>query len=333
MTFPSRNFSEFWVPDWKTGVTARGVPARGDPAEMPETPYIHYLLVSIILFYKRHRRRTRHKRLAARRVFRFYFSWFILGMAPAYRGVEAGKGASMSKSEASKPKLLQEDASPGTQKPAVLFDLDGTLMDSAYEHVSAWQQALHEDGVQIVSARIHRCVGMSGKLMLQTLFREIGRPLSAARTERLEKIHKRRFAEKISSIRALPGARELLRHLSSERIHWAVATGGDKETVMKMIKPLRIPPGVPVITADHVERAKPDPDVFLEAAQGLSVQLKDCIVVGDSVWDLLAARRAKALGVGVLSGGYGEAELIQAGAYRVYKNPAELLERIAEIGV
>jgi phosphoglycolate phosphatase-like HAD superfamily hydrolase len=100
-----------------------------------------------------------------------------------------------------------------------------------------------------------------------------------------------------------------------------------------MIRPLRIPSGVPVITADHVARAKPDPDVFLEAAQRLGVPLKDCIVVGDSVWDLLGARRAKALGVGVLSGGYGEEELIQAGAYRVYKNLAELLERIAEIGV
>jgi HAD superfamily hydrolase (TIGR01549 family) len=241
----------------------------------------------------------------------------------------------MPKSEAPKtqPKRPQSEAPPDTQKPAILFDLDGTLMDSAYEHVSAWQQALHEDGVQIVSARIHRCVGMSGRLMLQTVFREIDRPISAARAERLEKIHKKRFAEKLSSIRMLPGARELLVHLSRERIPWAIATGGDNDTVMKMIKPLRVPSGVPVITADHVERAKPDPDVFLEAAQRLGVPLKDCIVVGDSVWDLLGARRAKALGVGVLSGGYGEAELIQAGAYRVYKNPAELLERIAEIGV
>jgi HAD superfamily hydrolase (TIGR01549 family) len=239
----------------------------------------------------------------------------------------------MSKSKASKSKRPQADTVPHTERPAILFDLDGTLMDSAYEHVSAWQEALHEDDVQVVSARIHRCVGMSGKLMLQTLFREIGRPISAARTERLEKIHKKRFAQKIPSIQVLPGATELLRHLSRERIRWAIATGGDKDTVMKMVKPLRIPSGVPVITADHVESAKPDPDVFLEAAQRLGVPLEHCIVVGDSVWDLLGARRAKALGVGLLSGGYGEAELIQAGAYRVYKNPEELLEHIAEIGV
>ena len=117
------------------------------------------------------------------------------------------------------------------------------------------------------------------------------------------------------------------------RVRWAIATSGDKETVGKMIKPLHIPSGIPVITGDHVQRAKPDPDVFLEAASSLGAQLSDCIVIGDSVWDLLAARRAKALGVGLLCGGYGDAELIQAGAYRVYENPADLLERIAEIGI
>ena len=219
------------------------------------------------------------------------------------------------------------------RKPAVLFDLDGTLLDSNYEHVSAWQQALNEEGVQVLNARIHRCVGMSGKLMLHTLFSEMGRKISVGRMERLEKLHKKRFEEKLASIHILPGARELLRHLSGKGIRWAIATGGDQETVTKMIQPLRIPPGVPVITADHVERAKPDPEVFLEAATRLGVQFNDCIVIGDSVWDLLAARRGKALGVGLLSGGYGEAELIQAGAYRVYKHPADLLERIAEIGI
>ncbi len=131
----------------------------------------------------------------------------------------------------------------------------------------------------------------------------------------------------------LPGTRQLLLHLSRSGIRWAIATGGDQDTVTRMVKPLRLPKATPVITADHVERTKPDPDVFLEAADRLGVALHDCIVVGDSIWDMLGARRAKALGVGLLSGGYGEAELIQAGAYRVYKYPENLLEQIAEIGI
>ena len=128
----------------------------------------------------------------------------------------------------------------------------------------------------------------------------------------------------LASIIPLPGSSSLLKALSGRKISWAIATGGDKDTVRRMIRPLPIPAATPVITADHVEQAKPDPDVFLIAAQRLNVALSDCIVVGDSIWDLLGARRAKALGVGLRCGGYGEAELVQAGAYRVYKDPAEI---------
>jgi phosphoglycolate phosphatase-like HAD superfamily hydrolase len=90
---------------------------------------------------------------------------------------------------------------------------------------------------------------------------------------------------------------------------------------------------VPLITRDLVRHAKPDPDLFVAAANALTVRIEDCIVVGDSVWDLLAARRARALGVGLLSGGYGEDELARAGAFRVYEDPADLLDHLDEIGV
>jgi phosphoglycolate phosphatase-like HAD superfamily hydrolase len=90
---------------------------------------------------------------------------------------------------------------------------------------------------------------------------------------------------------------------------------------------------VPLITRDDVERAKPDPDLFLAAALRLGVDITASVVVGDSVWDLLAARRARALGVGLLSGGYGAEELEQAGAYRVYQDPLDLLRHLDEVGV
>jgi HAD superfamily hydrolase (TIGR01549 family) len=220
-----------------------------------------------------------------------------------------------------------------TATPAILFDLDGTLMDSNYEHIAAWREVFRTIGLDIPSARIHRFVGMSGQLMVRALFTELDRKISLRRIEHLEKVHKRNFEKKLPSIRMLPGARELLKDLSRRSVKWAIATGGDRETVERMIKPLHISAKAPVITGDHVEKAKPDPDVFLMAAQRLGVELTDCIVVGDSVWDILGARRAKAIGVGLLCGGYSAAELEQAGAYRVYRDPADLQVHLAEIGI
>lgn len=217
--------------------------------------------------------------------------------------------------------------------PAILFDLDGTLLDSNYEHVLAWRRALRHEGVEISNAFLHRCIGMRGELLIKAAFKEIGQTFRDRTRVRLEKLHKRYFKEALSSINPLPGASALLKALSRRRISWAIATGGDKETVLKMIQHLPVSAATPVITADHVEHAKPDPDVFLIAAQELGVALNDCIVIGDSIWDLLGARRAKALGVGLRCGGYGEAELVQAGAYRVYKDPADLLDHLSEIGI
>ncbi len=90
---------------------------------------------------------------------------------------------------------------------------------------------------------------------------------------------------------------------------------------------------MPVVTRDQVRYAKPDPDLFLAAAERLGVAIDDSVVVGDSVWDLLAARRAQAIGVGLLSGGYGEEELERAGAYRVYQDPLDLLNHLDEVRV
>src|SRR5206468_1405888 len=136
--------------------------------------------------------------------------------------------------------------------PAFLFDLDGTLVDSVYQHVLAWREALEQGGIELSVWRIHRRIGMSGGLFLDGLARETGRPL---------------------------------------------------------VEMLGVPAEAPVVTRDQVEHAKPDPDLFLAAAERLRVAVEDSVVVGDSVWDLLAARRARALGVGLLSGGYGQDEL------------------------
>ncbi|HEY6108990.1 MAG TPA: HAD-IA family hydrolase, partial [Gemmatimonadales bacterium] len=131
----------------------------------------------------------------------------------------------------------------------------------------------------------------------------------------------------------LPGARDLLAHLTRLRVPWAVATSGWIESARPTLEMLGVPSGVPVITRDHVEHAKPDPDLFLAAAERLGIPITESVVVGDSVWDLLAAQRARALAVGLLSGGYGQDELERSGAYRVYEDPADMLRHLDELGV
>lgn len=221
---------------------------------------------------------------------------------------------------------------PSVQAPAVLFDLDGTLMDSNYEHVISWRLAFRRAGFEVPNAFLHRCIGMRGDLLVRAVIKEI-RASGRQDRKKLEKLHKGYFLKSLSATRPLPGAVPLLKTLSHQKVPWAIATGGDKQTVAKMIRPFSVLPSIPVITADDVAQAKPEPDVFLVAAQHLRVAFSDCIVVGDSVWDLLGARRAKALGIGLRSGGYSEAELLQAGAYRVYRDPADLLDHLSEIGI
>ena len=216
---------------------------------------------------------------------------------------------------------------------AFLFDLDGTLVDSVYQHVLAWREATQASGIELPVWRIHRQIGMSGGLMLQALSRETGRLVSRDEAERIQRLHTEAFARQAASLRVLPGTQELLDTLAEAHVPYAIATSGRLQNAQHTLKLLKLPPRTPVVTRDQVKRAKPDPDLFLAAAEQLGVPIATCIVVGDSVWDLLSARRASALGVGLLSGGYGREELERAGAYRTYHDPADLLRHLDECGI
>jgi HAD superfamily hydrolase (TIGR01509 family) len=217
--------------------------------------------------------------------------------------------------------------------PALLFDLDGTLVDSVYEHVLAWREALEEAGIELAVWRIHRRIGMSGGLLVNALLRETGRVVTAEDTARVQRVHAAAFARLAPQVRPLPGACELLAYLTLIGVPWAIATSGRRDSASRALAALQLDPEAPIVTRDDVQHAKPDPDLFIVAAERLGASIADSVVVGDSVWDLLAARRAGALGVGLLSGGYGEEELERAGAYRVYSDPADLLRHLDEIGV
>ena len=218
-------------------------------------------------------------------------------------------------------------------RQAFLFDLDGTLVDSVYQHVLAWREALEAGGMHLAVWRIHRQIGMSGGLFINALLRETGHSVSKEEAERMQEIHGEAFRRYAPQVRPLPGAEELLAYLTKAGVPWAIATSGRIESASLSLRLLGIGDDVPIVTRDLVRHAKPDPDLFLAAAEKLGVDITNSVVIGDSIWDLLAARRARALGVGLLSGGYGREELERAGAYRVYNDPADLLRHLDEVGV
>jgi HAD superfamily hydrolase (TIGR01509 family) len=216
---------------------------------------------------------------------------------------------------------------------ALIFDLDGTLIDTVYAHVFAWQRALAEAGLPIDGWRIHRRIGMSGGLFTRAVAREAGRPLSDEEAEAIQLRHGALFRELLPDRRPLPGAIELLAFLREQSVPHGIATSGRRPEIDASLEALGVPDNMVVIERGDVLRAKPEPDLFLACQERLGVAIADCYVVGDAVWDLLAARRAGMLSVGLLTGGYGEDELLGAGAFRVYRGADELLASIDELGI
>lgn len=222
---------------------------------------------------------------------------------------------------------------PASELPPILFDLDGTLIDSVYQHVVAWALALKSEQIVLPAWKVHRHIGMSGSSFVRELLREVNprKKPSQQDIDRLEGKHDIEF--KKMRLDVLPGARHLIRHIEKIRLPWAIATTSNRKQTKALLKDLQIPSHVPVVNGDDVKNAKPSPDIFVKAADTLGVPIDDCIVVGDSIWDVLAAGRKSALGVGLLCGGYSQEELERAGAFRVYADPQDLLTHIEDLGI
>ena len=215
---------------------------------------------------------------------------------------------------------------------AFLFDLDGTLVDSVYNHVRAWHLALRDEGIELSVWRIHRKIGMSGGLFTHQLLRELGKPIDDGKIHRLRERHAEHFLQLSGEVVPLPGAKELLKNLTHLELPWGIATSGRMKTAKANLACLGIDRETSVVvTRDQVDYAKPDPDLFVEAARRLGTTTVGSYVIGDSIWDMIAAARCGALGIGLLSGGYGREELTGAGALRVYADPADMLDHLDEI--
>jgi HAD superfamily hydrolase (TIGR01509 family) len=216
---------------------------------------------------------------------------------------------------------------------ALIFDLDGTLVDTVYGHVLAWQRALCEAGVEVDGHRLHRHVGSSGKLIVRFALREFGSRLSAEQTETVYRRHSELFRQFVPSPRPLPGAAEVFRVLGDARIPHAIATASYRPIINASLDAVGVGPDAVVVEGRGELQGKPEPDLFLASCKRLGVEAGSCTVVGDAVWDQVAARRAGMLSVGVLTGGYGEEELYHAGAFRVYRSIADLLQNLDELGI
>src|SRR3989442_11742312 len=202
---------------------------------------------------------------------------------------------------------------------ALIFDLDGTLVDTVYAHVLAWQLAFAEADIPIDGWRLHRRMGMSGGLFKRAVMRELGRRISMPRLEMLDGRHGELFNRFLPKPRPLPGAVELLRFLRRNKLVHGIATSNQRPHINPSLKVLGVGEETIVVERGDVKRAKPEPDLFLECQERLGVKVEDCYVIGDAVWDLLAARRAGMLSIGLLSGGYGDAVLTPAGAFCVFR--------------
>ncbi len=216
---------------------------------------------------------------------------------------------------------------------AFIFDLDGTLVDSVYAHVLAFQLAFVEARIPVETWRIHRHIGMSGDLLTASVTRECGLKASLQKLKSIDKRHSKLLHKLLPHPPPAPGAIALLRELRRRRIPHGIATSGGASDSKRIMQNLGVAAGTVIVSRSDAPQAKPEPDLFLQCQERLGIPPQECYAVGDAVWDILAARRAGMQGIGVLSGGYGEHELLQAGAYRVFENTADLHAHLSEMGL
>lgn len=210
---------------------------------------------------------------------------------------------------------------------AVLFDIDGTLVDSNYLHIEAWDRAFVAAGHPVDVWRIHRAIGMdSGKLLDRLLGDD-----AAELGDTVKEEHNRNYAASTDRLRPFASARELLDELSRRGHPVVLATSAPQHELDALLAVLDVSDSVDAVTSgEDVTTAKPDPDLVNIAVERAKVTADRALMVGDSVWDIYSASRAGVRSIGVRSGGYSAEELLEAGADAVYDDVADLLAHLEE---
>jgi len=210
---------------------------------------------------------------------------------------------------------------------AVLFDIDGTLVDSNYLHVDAWERAAADAGFPVSSWRLHRAIGMDSAMLLETVLEGA----TQEQRDRAKELHSEYYTGMASRLKVLPGARELLTAVAERGMRVVLATSAPENELEMLRDVLEIEDAVWSVTSSgDVETAKPEPDIVETALERGETDAAGAVFVGDSIWDVKAAAAAGVSTIGLRSGGVSEEELRGVGAIAVYDDPADLLEHLDE---
>ncbi|HZU72621.1 MAG TPA: HAD family hydrolase [Acidimicrobiales bacterium] len=211
----------------------------------------------------------------------------------------------------------------GRTRGAVLFDVDGTLVDSTYLHTLAWWRGLTDAGHRLAMADVHRLIGMGSSELLTELIGHDDPGLSDA--------HSRHYQRLKGELQALPGARELVAEVARRRGTVVLATSAKQHDLDDLLRVLDLGDLLDhVVHSADVEHAKPEGDIFARALEAAGCDASQAMVVGDSPWDVIAAAKVGIDTVAVQTGGHGAADLLGSGALAVFRDPVHLLDNFAD---
>ena len=213
---------------------------------------------------------------------------------------------------------------------AVLFDLDGTLVDTVSARIAAWEDALAEAGYPTNRERLAPLIGLDGRRLAREIAALAGRPIAEARSEEIDKHSGERYEELNRDPKALPGVRELVSALEARGIPWAIATSSRKEQVTASVSALRLASPPHITDASHVKHAKPEPDLLLLAAREIGVPPGECWYVGDSTWDMVSAVAAGMIAIGVTAGSAVDAAALRGAGAAVVVGMLQTLVSVIE---